>query len=203
MRERKRMIRLLVTDVTLTKTDHITVGVVLRGVRSHQLTLPRPQTAWELQQTDPAVITALDQLLNEHTDAQSADILNERGLPSGMSRPLTRGMIVHLRNTYQLRSHRQRLLDARPADRLRTRPPPRRPLPDRQILAPGRHHHRRPGQRQGRIRLPAARPRPGPARHRPAPPKRAGSRTLRNDPMRCSVMTEVWRRGRGAGWAGR
>ncbi len=118
MRERKRMIRLLVTDVTLTKTDHITVGVVLRGVRSHQLTLPRPQTAWELQQTDPAVITALDQLLNEHTDAQSADILNERGLPSGMSRPLTRGMIVHLRNTYQLRSHRQRLLDARPADRL-------------------------------------------------------------------------------------
>ncbi|MDO0929881.1 recombinase family protein [Streptomyces sp. TG1A-8] len=31
IRERKRMIRLLVTDVTLTKTDHIAIGVVLRG----------------------------------------------------------------------------------------------------------------------------------------------------------------------------
>lgn len=104
--------RLLVTDVTLTKTDHIAIGVVLRGGQSHQLTLPRPQTAWELRQTDRAVITALDELLDEHTDAQSADILNERGLPSGMGRPFTRGMIVHLRNAYQLPSHRQRLLDA-------------------------------------------------------------------------------------------
>ncbi|WP_367326412.1 hypothetical protein [Streptomyces sp. HUAS ZL42] len=112
MRERKRMIRLLVTDVTLTKTDHIAIGVVLRGGQSHQLTLPRPLTAWELRQTDPAVIAALDELLDEHTDAQSAAILNERGLPSGMGQPFTRGMIIHLRNAYQLRSHRQRLLDA-------------------------------------------------------------------------------------------
>ncbi|MEV0495878.1 helix-turn-helix domain-containing protein [Streptomyces atratus] len=29
-----------------------------------------------------------------------------------MNRPFTRGMIVHLRNAYHLRSHRQRLLDA-------------------------------------------------------------------------------------------
>ncbi|MGW0825541.1 hypothetical protein [Streptomyces sp. NPDC002845] len=78
----------------------------------HQLTLPRPLTAWELRQTDPAVVAALDELLEEHTDAQSADILNERGLSSGMGQPFTRGMIVHLRNAYQLRSHRQRLLDA-------------------------------------------------------------------------------------------
>ncbi|MEV0938170.1 recombinase family protein [Streptomyces phaeochromogenes] len=112
MRERKRMIRLLVTDVTLTKTDHIAVGVVLRGGQSHQLTLPRPLTGWELRQTDPAVVTALDELLDEHTDGQSAAILNERGLPSGMGQPFTRGMIVHLRNAYKLRSHRQRLLDA-------------------------------------------------------------------------------------------
>ncbi|WP_351237820.1 recombinase family protein, partial [Streptomyces sp. NPDC002133] len=111
MRERKRMIRLLVTDVTLTKSDHIAIGVVLRSGQSHQLTLPRPLTAWELRQTDPAVIAALDELLDEYTDAQTAAILNERGLPSGMGQPFTRGMIIHLRNAYQLRSHRQRLLD--------------------------------------------------------------------------------------------
>lgn len=58
------MVRLMVTDVTLTKTDHITVGVVLRGGQGHQLTLPRPLNCWELRQTAPAV---LDELLEEHT----------------------------------------------------------------------------------------------------------------------------------------
>jgi hypothetical protein len=197
MRERKRMLRFLVTDVTLTKTDHITVGVVLRGGQSHQLTLPRPQTAWELRQTDPAVVAALDELLNEHTDAQSADILNERGLPSGMGRPFTRGMIVHLRNAYQLRSHRQRLLDAGMLT----------------VSELARHlgvhfqtvkHWRRDGIITGVLANDKGAyvyPLPGPELVRPVigrpRRKRPGPRTLRNDPMRCSVMTDVSR------WAGR
>jgi DNA invertase Pin-like site-specific DNA recombinase len=48
MRERKRLIRLLVTDVTLLKTDeHIRADIRLPGGQQHQLTVPRPRTAWE------------------------------------------------------------------------------------------------------------------------------------------------------------
>jgi DNA invertase Pin-like site-specific DNA recombinase len=111
MRERKRMVRLLVADVTLTKTDRITAGVVLRGGQTHQLTLSRPLNCWELRQTDPAVVAVLDELLDQHTDAQASRILNERGLPSGMGGLFTPGIVVHLRNAYHLRSHRQRLRD--------------------------------------------------------------------------------------------
>jgi hypothetical protein len=43
MRERKRLIRLLITDVTLIKTsDGITVHVRWRGGQDHSATLPLP-----------------------------------------------------------------------------------------------------------------------------------------------------------------
>ncbi len=46
MRERKRLIRLLVTDVTLTRSrEHITAHVRLPGGQQHTLTVPRPRTA--------------------------------------------------------------------------------------------------------------------------------------------------------------
>ena len=111
MRERKRMVRLLVAGVSLAKADRITVGVVLRGGQTHRLTLAKPLNCWELRQTDPAVVTALDELLEEHTDAQAAEILNQRGLSSGTGGPFTPAIVVHLRNAYHLRSHRQRLRD--------------------------------------------------------------------------------------------
>ncbi|EQD63609.1 recombinase, partial [mine drainage metagenome] len=52
MRERKRLIRLLVTDVTLVKGDqHITAHVRLTGGATHTLEVPRPLTAWEAHTT--------------------------------------------------------------------------------------------------------------------------------------------------------
>ncbi len=50
-RERKRMLALLVEDVTLLKQRQVTAHVRFRGGATTTLTLPRPLTAWELRAT--------------------------------------------------------------------------------------------------------------------------------------------------------
>src|SRR6266536_1024195 len=86
-RERKRLIRLLISDVILTSTAQITAHVRLRGGQDHSLHLPIPLAAWQLRQTPPEVVSAIDQLLDDHTDAQIATILSSRGLVSRTGRP--------------------------------------------------------------------------------------------------------------------
>ena len=113
MRERKRIARLLLTDVTVTRTsDTITAHVRLAGGQHRTLTLPVPKRAWEIRQTPAATITAVDRLLDHHTCAEIAGILRSRGLANGEGKPLTAIMVQRVIRTYQLRSRRQRLLDA-------------------------------------------------------------------------------------------
>jgi hypothetical protein len=111
-RERKRMARLLIDDVTLVKTDRIHLHVRFRGGQVTSLTVPIPPPAWQLRQTHPDTLTALDRLLDHHTDAQTADALNAAGHRSGEGKPFTGRIVLALRRNHQLPSH---------ADRLRTR----------------------------------------------------------------------------------
>jgi hypothetical protein len=64
-RERKRIARLLLTDVTVTRTrDTITAHIRLPAGQHHTLTLPIPPTAAQLRKTPAAVITAIDEPLD-------------------------------------------------------------------------------------------------------------------------------------------
>jgi hypothetical protein len=64
MRECKRLIRLLVTDVTLIRSsEHITAHVRLPGGQQHTLTIPRPRTAWEQHTTPAATVALINELL--------------------------------------------------------------------------------------------------------------------------------------------
>ena len=111
MRERKRIARLLLTDVTVTRTsDTITAHVRLAGGQHRTLTLPVPKRAWEIRQTPASTITEIDRLLDHHTCAEIAGILRRRGLANGEGKPLTATMVQRVIRTYQLRSRRQRLL---------------------------------------------------------------------------------------------
>jgi DNA invertase Pin-like site-specific DNA recombinase len=112
MRERKRIARLLLTDVTATRTsDTITAHVRLAGGQHHTLTLPVPKRAWEIRQTPASTITEVDRLLDRHTCAEIAGILRRRGLANGEGKALTATMVQRVIRTYQLRNRRQRLLD--------------------------------------------------------------------------------------------
>jgi DNA invertase Pin-like site-specific DNA recombinase len=110
MRERKRIARLLLTDVTVTRTtDTITAHVRLRGGQDHALTLPMPKTGPEARRTPPEVITAIDELLNNHTSGETAAILNDRGLHSGTGEPFHQRMLDQIIRAYRLPSRRSRL----------------------------------------------------------------------------------------------
>jgi DNA invertase Pin-like site-specific DNA recombinase len=112
-RERKRIARLLLTDVTVTRTrDTITAHIRLPAGQHTTLTLPIPPTAAQLRKTPAAAVTAIDELLDHHTHAQIAAILNNRGLTSGEGRPFHRLIIRNIRDEYRLRSREQRLRDA-------------------------------------------------------------------------------------------
>jgi DNA invertase Pin-like site-specific DNA recombinase len=90
MRERKRLIRLLVTDVTLLKTpQHIRADIRLPGGQQHQLVVPRPRTAWEQHSTPDSTLAMIDELLDDHTLDQAVTILNERGLTGGWGKPFS------------------------------------------------------------------------------------------------------------------
>lgn len=108
-RERKRLLRLLVEDVTLLRRERLTAHVRFRGGATRTLTLALPLTAWQARQTDPAVVTLIDELLNEHTDAEIVEILNQRGLRSGGGLPFARLLVQEVRLAYRLPSRFARL----------------------------------------------------------------------------------------------
>jgi DNA invertase Pin-like site-specific DNA recombinase len=113
MRERKRIARLLLTDITVTRTsDTITAHVRLAGGQARTLTLPVPEPAWKIRQTKASTITEIDKLLDHHTCAEIAANLQSRGLANGEGRPYNLTMVQRVIRTYHLPSRRQRLLDA-------------------------------------------------------------------------------------------
>lgn len=108
-RERKRMVRLLVEDVTLKKGPQVTVQVRFRGGATTTLTLPRAQSAWELRQTNPEVVKAIDTLLEDHSESRIAAVLNERGYETGTGKAFSAWTVWRLRTRYKLRSRYDRL----------------------------------------------------------------------------------------------
>jgi hypothetical protein len=111
-RERKRMVRLLIEDVTLTKGDAITLGVRFRGGATRKLELPIPPTAWEMRQTSKQIVAEIDTLLDDHTEAEIASILNDRGHVSGEGKRFRARIVARLRRDYHMKKRYDRLRDA-------------------------------------------------------------------------------------------
>jgi len=77
------MAALLLEDVTVRRGDQVTLHVRFRGGTATTLTVPRSLTAWERRWTLPAVLTTIDALLADHTDAEVVALLNAQGLAPG------------------------------------------------------------------------------------------------------------------------
>ena len=108
-RERKRIARLLIEDVTIVKADQIHLHVRFRGGATTSLLVPIPLSGGQARQTDPDTLAALDRLLDTHTDAQAAEALNRDGHRSGTGQPFTASIVLHLRRSNGLASHLERL----------------------------------------------------------------------------------------------
>ena len=108
-RERKRLIRLLIEDVTLIKGKQITVHVRFKGGATVTRNLPPPKRVWEMWNTDREVVAQIDQLLDHHTDAQSATRLNQLGLSTAKGLPFDGKIVSRIRRERGLKSRHDRL----------------------------------------------------------------------------------------------
>jgi DNA invertase Pin-like site-specific DNA recombinase len=111
-RERKRMVRLLLEDVTLLRDKEITLQLRFKGGAQRTLKLPLPLRSWELRQTSPEVVREIDRLLDEHTYPEIAEILQQRGFLSGEHVPFNARIVARIQRSYGLKSRYDRLREA-------------------------------------------------------------------------------------------
>lgn len=101
--ERKQLIRFLIKDVTLSKTEEtIQVGVRWQTEAVTSLELPRLRRVWEQCRTTPEVIARIRELAETHPDRQVADRLNAEGWRSGRGGPFTAKKVQWVRYAHGL-----------------------------------------------------------------------------------------------------
>jgi DNA invertase Pin-like site-specific DNA recombinase len=108
-RERKRMVRLLLEDVTLIRDQQITMHIRFKGGAVRTMHLPRPLRVFERHKTDSAVVAEIDRLLNQHTSAEIAELLNERGFRTGAGNRFILSRVKSLERSYGVKSRYERL----------------------------------------------------------------------------------------------
>lgn len=101
--ERKQLLRFMIQDVTLTRREStIHIGIRWQTEALTELETPRPKRIYELQRTDPAVISRISKLTPWHTDRQIADLLNREGLTTGVGQLFTNDKVERLRRTHNI-----------------------------------------------------------------------------------------------------
>jgi len=107
-RERKRLLRLVVEDVTLLRAEQIMAQVRFKGGATRSV----PISSLDTRATDPGVVAEIDRLLNQHTRGEIAAPLNERGLRPVDGKPFTASRVGIIERYYKLKSRHHRLHDA-------------------------------------------------------------------------------------------
>jgi len=108
-RDKKRMARLLIEDVTLLRADRLHVHIRFKGGAVTSLDLPLPLNAWHKRLTHPDVVARVEQLLERYDEQETAERLNTEGLRTGACRPFDADAVRWVRYTYGLKTLQQRL----------------------------------------------------------------------------------------------
>lgn len=103
-RERKRMLRLLVEDVTLLREEVIRIQIRWKGGATTQMERPLPLNAADLRRTPSGIVELVRALATEQTDAQIARTLNARSLYSGTGMTFTAISVRRVRTAYRIKS---------------------------------------------------------------------------------------------------
>jgi hypothetical protein len=99
VRERKRAVRFLIEDVTVHKTDQIVAHIRFKGGATQTITVALPPPFARSRFTAPSTLAALDRFLDEYTDAQVAEHLNQQAYRT------FEGLPFHSLHVSQLRRH--------------------------------------------------------------------------------------------------
>lgn len=108
-RERKRMVRLLIEDVTLTRQNDIIAQIRFKGGTTQTISLPRPVNIFELRKTPADLVSEIDRLLDHCTTEEIASKLNQQGMRTVDGEPLNPKSIQYIQRSYKLDSRYERL----------------------------------------------------------------------------------------------
>jgi DNA invertase Pin-like site-specific DNA recombinase len=108
-RERKRILRLLVEDVTLINGEMIQVHVRLRGGATRSLVVAKPLPIAQIRKTKADVVAEIDRLLDRYCDREVAEVLNRQGKRTWQDEPFNLKKIAHIRQAFNLKCRYSRL----------------------------------------------------------------------------------------------
>lgn len=108
-RERKRIVRLLIEDVTLINGETIQVYVRLRGGATRSLNLVKPLPIAQIRKTKPEVLGEIDALLDQYCDREVAEVLNQKGRRTWQDELFNLKKIAHIRRAFDLKCRYSRL----------------------------------------------------------------------------------------------
>jgi DNA invertase Pin-like site-specific DNA recombinase len=96
-RQRKRAARFLIEDVTVHKAEQIVAHIRFKGGATETLTVALPPPFAQSRLTAPEILAAIDRFLDEYTDVQIAEHLNQQGYRT------FDGLLFQSVHVYQLR----------------------------------------------------------------------------------------------------
>lgn len=104
-REKKRMIRCIIEDVTITdRKDCVTLGIRFKGGTTKIVDVEKPLLRWQTIQTPYNILDEITNLMTFHTNAEIAEILNSKGYVSGTRQEFNRHTIASIITSYKIES---------------------------------------------------------------------------------------------------
>jgi len=107
--QRKKMLALMIEDVTLVSGAQVAVSIRWRGGKTQSITVDKPRPMALVRKTQPQVVQLIDELLQTCTDREVARRLNELGHRNWRGDSFTAKKVRLVRITYGLKSRFQRL----------------------------------------------------------------------------------------------
>jgi hypothetical protein len=107
-KDRKRLLRALIADVTITSqptSSGLQVGIRWRSGAAEQHTARRPLSHNEITRTPPETVKLITQLAKTgHTNTEIAAELQAAGIRTGKGLPFTAHAVRHIRRTHHIRA---------------------------------------------------------------------------------------------------
>ena len=108
MADKKRLIRLVVEDVTLTKGEFITAQVRFRGGTTEKVEVPLPLRVWDYYRYTPEAVRRVDELLGQYPEDEAAEIMNQEGLRPPKGKRFDEIIVRHIIRRFHLKTRYER-----------------------------------------------------------------------------------------------
>jgi excisionase family DNA binding protein len=109
-KDRKRLLRAVIADVTITSQpagSELRVGIRWRSGAAEQHPTRRPPSYNQMTRTSPETVVLIAGLVAEHTNAEIAAELNAAGLRTGKGLPFNAHAVRHIRRVHHIPAARR------------------------------------------------------------------------------------------------